>query len=513
MTDNLVGSSTPYEWRRMGVHIIGVDIGTTSTKTILFTKSGTAVAQRTVDYPLLSPQPEVQEQDPAQIYEAVTQSIAAVVAEGQQDIAGIAFSTAMHTLIAVDQRGTPLSRSITWADRRSAPWVDHIRQRCDAAALYHRIGVPLHPMLPLVKLLWLQQTQPEVFNRAAKFISIKEYILHRWFGQFVVDYSIANATGLFNIHTLDWDSEALAIAGITGDRLSDLVPTTQVLRGMAPEAARAMGISAEVPVVVGASDGTLANLGVGAQPGDVTVTVGTSGAVRASATAPQTDPEARLFCYLLTEDRWVIGGASNNGGIVLRWVRDNLADAEVPTANLLQTDPYNILTRIAATVPPGAEGLIFHPYLAGERSPLWDAQARASFFGLGLHHSKAHMIRAILEGIVYNLYAILQATEAVTGPSQRIHATGGLTRSTLWLQMLADVFDREVMVPETVEGSCFGAALLGLHALGHTDSLEVAGAADNRYRPGLDAARYREVLPIYKALRAQFEPLYKKLAL
>ncbi|MGB3615941.1 MAG: gluconokinase, partial [Elainellaceae cyanobacterium] len=375
------------------VHILGIDIGTTSTKTILFTVEGDAVAQQTVHYPLLSPQPEVQEQDPDEIYDAVTQSVSAVVQDAAcgEALAGICFSTAMHTLIAVDGQGEPLTRSITWADRRSAPWVDKIRHHCDAHALYTRIGVPLHPMLPLVKLLWLQHDQPQIFQQAAKFISIKEYILYRWFNRFVVDHSIANATGLFNIQTLSWDDEALSLAGITGDRLSELVSTTHVLRGMDNAVARTMGIAADVPVVVGASDGALANLGVGAAPGEVTVTVGTSGAVRALVAAPQTDPQERLFCYALTENRWVVGGATNNGGIVLRWVRDHLADAEVDTAHLLQTDPYNILTRIAATVPAGSGGLFFHPYLAGERSPLWDANARGSFFGLALHHTKAHM--------------------------------------------------------------------------------------------------------------------------
>jgi len=501
------------------VHILGLDIGTTSTKTIVFTAEGNVVAQQTAYYPLLSPQPDVQEQDPAVIYDAVTQSIGIVIEDAgcSDTLAGISISAAMHTLIAVDAQGAPLTRSITWADRRSAPWVDQIRQRCDAHALYTRIGVPLHPMLPLVKLLWLQHDQPQVFQQAAKFISIKEYILHRWFDCFVVDHSIANATGLFNIYEMDWDGEALGLADISRDRLSELVPTTHRLQGMKPSVAAAMGLAADVPVVVGASDGALANLGVGAiAPGQVTVTVGTSGAVRASVTTPQTDPEERLFCYALTQDRWVIGGATNNGGIVLRWVRDHLADAEVDTAQLLQTDPYNILTQIAATAPAGSAGLLFHPYLAGERSPLWDADARGSFFGLALHHTKAHMMRAVLEGIVYNLQMILQAVEEVAGPTQMVHGTGGLTRSTLWLQMLADVFDREVTVPKMVEGSCLGAAMLGLYALGYLDSLE-AGLAlvgkGDRHKPD-DAAvmRYKTILPLYGALVDAVKPLYGALS-
>ncbi|MGF1536220.1 MAG: gluconokinase [Elainellaceae cyanobacterium] len=501
------------------VHVLGIDIGTTSTKTILFSASGEAIAERTAHYPLLSPQPEVQEQDPEEIYDAVTGSVRAVVEQtGCEDsLAGLCFSTAMHTLIAADGAGQPLTHSITWADRRSAPWVDQIRQQCDTHALYGRTGVPLHPMLPLVKLLWLRAEKPEIFEQAAKFISIKEYILHRWFNQFVVDHSIANATGLFNIHTLGWDEEALSLAGVGADRLSELVPTTHVLRGLDEAAATAVGLPADTPVVVGASAGALAILGGGPiAPGEVTVTVGTSGAVRASVERPQTDPKERLFCYALTKDRWVIGGATNNGGIVLRWVRDHLADAEVDTANLLQTSPYNILTDIAATVPAGSEGLIFHPYLAGERAPLWDANARGSFFGLALHHTKAHLIRAILEGIVYNLNAILAAVEDVVGPAKGIHATGGMVRSQLWRQMLADVFDQTITIPETFESSCFGAAMLGLHALGYLDSLEDGLALveeGDRHPPDEAAAqRYRTILPLYDKLLAQVKPLYERLA-
>ncbi len=500
------------------LHILGIDIGTTSTKTILFTGDGKVVAQRTTNYPLLSPKPEIQEQDPEEIYDAVTNGVRAIIQQAGGDrLVGISFSTAMHTLIAVDSQGRPLTRSITWADRRSAPWVNEIRQQCDAHALYSRTGVPLHPMLPLVKLLWLRAERAQVFEQAARFISIKEYILYRWFSRFVVDYSIANATGLFNIHTLEWDDEALAIADVGSDRLSELVPTTRVLRGLNKAAATTMGLSVDTPVVVGASDGALANLGVGAiAPGEVTVTVGTSGAVRASVDHPQTDPKERLFCYALTEERWVIGGATNNGGIVLRWVRDHLADSEVDTAKLLQTDPYNILMDIAATVPAGSEGLIFHPYLAGERAPLWDANARGSFLGLALHHTKAHLIRAVLEGMVYNLNAILGAVEGVVGETKGIHATGGLVRSALWRQMLADVFDHEIMIPETFESSCFGAALLGLYALGYLESLEAGTAlvAEAKSHPpeGEAAQRYREILPLYDKLLTQVRPLYEALA-
>jgi gluconokinase len=239
--------------------------------------------------------------------------------------------------------------------------------------------------------------------------------------------------------------------------------------------------------VVGANDGVLSNLGVNAiGPGEVAVTIGTSGAMRAVVDRPLTDPSGRTFCYALTERHWVIGGPVNNGGLIFRWVRDEFAAAECETAKRLGIDPYEILTRIAERVQPGAEGLIFHPYLAGERAPLWNANLRGSFFGLGMHHRKEHMIRAALEGVIYNLYSILPAVEALIGPTRTIKATGGFARSGLWRQMMADVFDREVVVPESFESSCLGAAVLGLYALGRVDSLEVISSmvgATQRHTP------------------------------
>lgn len=499
-------------------YLIGVDIGTTSTKSVLFEKNGTVVYKSSVSYPLLSPTPAAAEQDPDEIFEAVLKSLKKVISRAQgKPILCISFSAAMHSLILVDQNHSPLTRSITWADNRSAQWSSQLQASTQGQALYRRTGTPIHPMSPLVKLLWLRHEQPKLFTQAARFISIKEYVFYKLFGQYIVDHSIASATGLFNLNRQDWDLEALAIAGLEGQQLSTLVPTTHVLRGMRADYADLIGLPSATPVVIGANDGALANVGVGAiAPGVVATTVGTSGAARAVINQPQTDPDGILFCYALTQNRWVIGGAINNGGIALRWVRDQLADAEIDTARLLGQDPYDMLTAIAEVVRPGAEGLIFHPYLAGERSPLWDAHAKASFIGLGLHHNKAHMIRAVLEGVVYNLYLVLQTLQNTIGKAESIHAAGGFARSKLWRQMLADVFNREVVVPESYESSCFGAAILGLLALEEIADLNVAAqmvGATHRHQPiARNVASYQKVMPIYQRLLAKLRPEYAALA-
>ncbi|MEM8504641.1 MAG: gluconokinase [Cyanobacteria bacterium P01_D01_bin.1] len=505
--------------KHISEHIIGIDIGTTSAKAVLFTAAGKVVGEHSIGYSLLSPQPEIQEQDPDEIYRAVIGSVREVVKRGlkQADsLIGLSFSSAMHSLIAADCQNRPLTNSITWADRRSIRWVKYLQQQCDAHALYTRTGTPIHPMSPLLKLIWLRKERSEIFEQAAKFISIKEYVIYRWFQQYVVDYSIANATGLFNMKTLDWDKEALALAGVTPAQLSQIVPTTHTIVGV-NSAADEMGISANLPVVIGSSDGVLANLGVGAiDTSTVAVTVGTSGAIRAMVDKPKTDEQERLFCYALSEDRWLVGGAINNGGIVLRWVRDNLADSEVATARLLKKDAYDILTEIASTVPAGSEGLIFHPYLAGERAPLWDANARGSFFGLSLNHTKPHLVRAVLEGIVYNLYSVSVTLQELVGPATNIRATGGFARSPLWRQMLADVFNQTVLFPESTQGSSFGAAALGLYALGRISSLDevpkMIGNTHSHEPIAENVERYKVVLPLYMQLIDKFAPLYGEIA-
>ncbi len=499
--------------------MLGVDIGTTGIKAVLYTLDGHVVAHHTVEVALLQPAPGAAEQDPELIFEAVVACVGccmrAPAAAGRSPVC-VAFSAAMHSLLAVDGAGRPLTRSITWADQRAAAAAAHIRAQ-GGDAIYRRTGTPIHPMSPLAKLVWWRQTQPVLFAQAARFVGIKEYVFFRLFGGWWVDHSIASATGLFNLQQMDWDAGALELAGLGPERLSTLVPTTHCVQGLPAPWAERPGLAADTPFVIGANDGVLSNLGVNAmQPGDVAVTLGTSGALRAVVGQPRTDPEGRSFCYCLTERHWVVGGPVNNGGLALRWARDALAGAECDAAQRQGVDAFDELARMAGRVAPGAEGLLFHPYLSGERAPLWDADLRGSFFGLGLHHRKPHLVRAVFEGVIFNLHGILPAVEALVGPSQTLRATGGFARSALWRQMLADIFGREVVVPQSFESSCLGAAVLGLYALGRIDSLDAVApmvGATHRHRPDARAAAvYARLRPIFTAMPARLRDEYRLLA-
>lgn len=502
------------------LYMIGVDIGTTSTKAVLFQENGSIVAQAHEGYPLHKPSPSIAEQDPEQILHAVIGTISRVVQQSgiaPENIMFVSFSSAMHSVIAIDDAGNPLTQCITWADNRSAACARHLKNELNGHELYMRTGTPIHPMSPITKLMWLRQDQPELFHKASKFISIKEYVFAKLFGEYVVDHSIASSTGMLNLENLDWDTEALEIAGITSDHLSRLVPTTYIMQGLLPGMGEQLALLPATQFVIGASDGVLSNLGVGAiEPGVIAATIGTSGAIRTVVDRPMVDPKGRIFCYALTEKHWVIGGPVNNGGMLFRWVRDELAASEVETAKRLGIDPYDVLTRIAEQVSPGSDGLLFHPYLTGERAPLWNPDARGSFFGLTMSHRKEHMIRSVLEGVIFNLYTVLLAMEEIIGRPSKILATGGFARSSLWRQMMADIFDQEVVVPESFESSCLGAVVLGLYATGRTESFDIVFdmiGSTHQHRPiAAHAKVYQQLLPIYISVYRSLESQYQAIA-
>ncbi|MFB2117914.1 gluconokinase [Parapedobacter sp. 2B3] len=489
--------------------IIGVDIGTSATKAVAFRTSGSVLAHEQVDYELSNPQPGWFEQDPAVLFGAVTKAIKGVVSKAKQKEAdirhvAIGFSSAMHGLIAMDANHQPLTHCITWADTRSEPFAAALKRTSAGLDTYSKTGTPIHPMSPLAKLGWLRKHMPEVFKAARKFISIKEYVFQRLFGRYIVDESIASATGLFDIHTFQWYSPALELAGISAAQLSEPVPITHIVSGLTDRLANEMGIAADTSFVVGGSDGCLANLGAGAvNPGDAAVSIGTSGAIRMVVETPQTDNKARTFCYVLTRRLFVMGGAVNSGGVVFRWYLDNFGPEGAS-----RTEAYRSLIAEASATPPGADGLLFLPYLAGERAPHWNANAKGLFFGVQLHHTKAHFTRAVLEGIIYGLYSVGKVLEELAGPIRIVHANGGFAQAPFWVQLLADVFNKRVVVSEeSVQDAAKGAYLVALHALGKATGFDVADnpSAKTTYEP--DAVAHRRYMENFEL----FERLYVRL--
>jgi gluconokinase len=482
--------------------VIGVDIGTTSTKSVAFDTAGRPRATHSVGYPLEEPHPGYAEQDPEAILAAVLRTVGKVAADCGGQVAGLSFSSAMHSLVGLDPDGVPLTPSVTWADSRASAQAERLRASAGGLALHRRTGTPLHPMAPLPKLVWYHEQQPKLFERVASWVGIKDYVLARMAEALVIDHSLASGTGLMDIHRLAWDSEALQLAGITEEQLPELVPTRTILAGLSADGAAATGLHRDTKVVVGAGDGPLANLGLGAvRPGVAACSIGTSGALRVMVERPSVDPLGGVFCYALTEHRWAVGGAINNGGLVLGWISDALAP------DLGQHAEEQLLA-LADQVPAGCGGLVMLPYLLSERAPHWSSLPRGAYIGLTREHRRPHLIRAALEGVCQQLALVLHSMRAAGNKVNEIRATGGFARSPLWRQMLADTLGMPIGFPSGHEGSSFGAALLGMEALGLVESIDVAAdlvqLADT-VRPNPSAAA------TYAALRPVFAELYDAL--
>lgn len=492
--------------------VLGVDVGTTATKVVAVDAEGNVVAGAQGGYPLEEPHAGEAVQDPRAILDAVLDGVAEVVARVRGDgkrIAGVGLSSAMHSLLAVDGDGRPITPSISWADQRAALQAERLRVTPEGRALHRRTGTPIHPMSPLAKLLWFREREPAVMSAARRWMGIKEHLVHELTGEWVVDHSIASGMGMFSLSALDWDAEALALTGLDPDRLCTPVPTTRVLGGLRDGVAARCGLDPSVPLVVGAGDGPLANLGVGAvRPGVAACSIGTSGAVRVAVDAPAIDDAGHLFCYTLTGERWVMGGAINTGGVVLPW----LAQALAPE---LGDDPVPALLDIAAQAPPGSASLIMLPQLYGERAPSWSAFARGAWLGLTHDHRREHLVRAAVEGVCLQLAVVLDSVRSAGAEVRDVRATGGFARSAWWRRLLTDVLGVDVRFPAGTEGSSRGAALLALVALGRTPDLDAAGdgvAITEVLHPDPAAsAVYAELRPVFASVHETLEPIFTRL--
>ncbi|MBC7776875.1 MAG: gluconokinase [Phycisphaerae bacterium] len=438
--------------------VIALDIGTTNIKAVAFSAVGAALAAAERTNQTFASCAGWSEQAPAKVFQNVLEVLSHLLLKMAQEHPmdkprAIVFSSAMHGLVAVDNAGLPLTNFMLWSDVRAVEEARVLRQKGGGGEdLYRRTGVPIHPMSPLVKLIWLRKNLPVLFQKTHKFLGIKEFVWFRLTGKFESDISCASATGLMNLWKNEWDNEALAAAGISTEQLPILVSPTHtamsVLR-MFPEG---------LPLIIGASDGALANLGSGAtDSGQVAITVGTSAAIRMMTNTPILDEQMRTFCYRLDAKRCIVGGASNNGTNALEWLRTSVFQSSL--------SPEDFANQ-AMAVPAGAEGLQFFPYLLGERAPLWDASARASFVGLTAQHTQAHFVRAVMEGVLINLKSIADLLEEKT-PIQTIHVSGGFAHNKLWVSMLGEVFQKEIVVGTAGgDASVCGAYLLVKEVLG-----------------------------------------------
>jgi gluconokinase len=444
------------------MYLMGVDIGTSSAKAIIMSPTGELIAEAQEAYSIREPQPGYRVQDPDEVLQAVLLTMKRAIQQlpDINILAGISFSAAMHSLMAVDVNGKPLTPLMLWADTRSIDQSNNIKKALVATELYENCGVPIHPMTPLCKIMWLRENEPVIFTNAHKFISIKEYLFHYLAGEYVIDHSIASSTGLFDIHRLQWYQPALELAGITAEKLSKVVPVFHSYTNLQADAQTFLGIPNSVQVIVGSSDGCLANLGSGVtEDGDVAVTISTSMAVRITSSSPFPDAAQSLFNYAITPDKYICGGGSNNGSLLLHWMAGSILE------NNELLDP-ELFMKKALTAPAGCDGLMFLPYLLGERAPVWDANATGIISGFQFHHRQQHLMRALVEGLTMNACIIIERLVNVSGNIRTIKASGGFTNSQEWVQMLADISNLPVTIDNTGDASAIGAIMIAGFSLG-----------------------------------------------
>lgn len=453
--------------------IIGLDVGTTAVKAVAFAVGGPdgsgepqVLAEAKCEQVTRQPHPGWQVQDPAKVLAAVDTALARCVGRlpAGRPVHGVSLSVALHALVGLDQAYVPLTPVITWADGRSAQESAWLRSEHDPVALLHRSGTPVHPMSPLVKLRWLTRHEPELCARVRWWAGLKELVLHHLTGVLAAEISCGSASGLMDVQTLRWDPAAVDLAGISTHQLAELVATTTSYP-LTSEAAGRIGLTAGCPVVIGAGDGPLGNLGTGAiVPGVVGLSLGTSGAARMIMDRPTFDPDGRLFCYALTDDLWVSGGAISNGASVVRWAQRMFA---VDLDGRPGSDAA-VLDR-AAGVPPGCDGVVALPFVLPERAPM-DPSLTAMVAGLRVEHGPAHAIRAAVEGTCRQI-AVIVATLDRLSTVHTVRATGTPFGHPLWRQTMAGHLPAPMVVPSSAGGTALGAAALGAYALGLAGSV------------------------------------------
>ena len=498
--------------------ILTIDINTSAVKIHAFDLNGRVICWKKGSYPTFHPQPDYSEQDPEQIFITTLYILKNLLNEHihpkKYKVKAICFSSSMHSVLPVDKSGNPLGNAIIWADNRGAKEAELLKKLPQNESIYHATGTPIHPMSPLIKITWLKNNDQERFAQTYKFISVKEYVTKQLTGEYVIDHSIASSTGLFDIHKLNWHQESLDFAGISADRLSEPVSVFNDDLILKKEYCVTLGLSQKTKLIIGSSDGCLATLGAGIiGEGKATITIGSSGAVRVAGRQVLRDEKQRFFNYLLTDGYYISGGPTNNGGVVFEWFARQFGDF---SEGLEFEDVLNDLFKIAAQVKSGSEGLLFLPYLLGERAPLWNANARGMYFGLNINHEQKHFVRATLEGILFEMYSIGKILETHRN-FEDIYINGAYASLPLWTQILADMFGKTVHINDNHDSVAMGAALLAFTKLGVYSNLEEAAAtvkSIETYEPNLkNHDNYMKYFKIFERLSHKLSEDFEEIVL
>ena len=459
--------------------VVGLDVGTSGTKAVAVNAQGQVIASALVEYPLYSPKPNWAEQDPADWKRAAIEALSRLAhAPGVNaaEIKGLGLTGQMHGSVFLDADNRVLRNALLWCDQRTTAQCDYITEKVGASRLIEMVCNPALTGFTAPKILWLRDNEPEIYEKVRKVLLPKDYIRYELTGEFATDVADASGTLLFDVRNRTWHRELLSILDIPAEFLPQSFEGPEVTGRLSAAAAEATGLPAGIPVIAGGGDQAAGGVGCGiVRTGVISSTVGTSGVVFAFSDNITLDPQGRVhtFCHSVP-GKWHVMGVMLSAGGSLRWYRDALCAPEKAVATETGRDPYEYITAAAANIAPGAEGLTFLPYLTGERTPHKDPYAKGAFVGLSLRHTKAHMARAVLEGVAFGMRDSLEIMREMGVPIAQVRASGGGAKSPLWRQIQADVNRAPLVMINVDEGPAYGAALLATVPTGMYASVEEA---------------------------------------
>lgn len=503
-------------------YLLGIDIGTSGTKTILIKEDGSISATAFADYQLIYPKPGWAEQNTEDWWVATKKTIKECLRKSRikpGDIKGIGLSGQMHGSVFLDKNNKVLYPAILWCDQRTYKECDEITKKVGAKKLTKWVCNPALTGFTAPKILWFRKNEPELYDKIAKILLPKDYIRFKLTGEFASEVSDASGTLLFDVKNRKWSDNILSALKID-KKLLPVVFESHIVSGeITDKAADETGLAKGTPVVGGGGDQAAGAVGNGVvKTGIISSTIGTSGVVFAFTDKIKTDEKQRIhsFCHAVP-CKWHIMGVMLSAGGSFQWFRNNLADVEKDEAAKKGIDTYEILTKKASLPPVGSEGLIFLPYLMGERTPHADPHARGVFFGISMRHTKGHLIRAIMEGVTYGLRDSLEIIREMDIPIKQIRASGGGARSKLWRQIQADVFNTEIVTINFEEGPAFGVAILaGVGAKVYKNVSEACDSiikVSSRIEPIKENVKiYNDYYPIYKSLYKDLKHEFSNLA-
>jgi len=511
-----------YGRRKSMAYLLGIDVGTSGTKTVLFDEEGNTVASAVGEYPLYQPNIGWAEQDPEDWWRATYTTINSVLLKSgvnPSEVKGIGLSGQMHGAVLLDKDYNVLRKAIIWCDQRSSAECDQITSIIGKERLIEITANPALTGFTASKVMWVKNNEPHIFEKIKKILLPKDYIRFKLTGEFATEVSDASGMQFMDIPARKWSDEVLDKLGIDKSWLGELYESQEVSGKVNKQAAELTGLKEGTPVVGGGGDQAAGAVGNGiVKPGVISSTIGTSGVVFAYTDKVSIDPKGRVhtFCHAVP-NTWHVMGVTQGAGLSLKWFRDNFCIEEKRVAEQMDIDPYVLMDQEAEKVEAGCNGLLYLPYMMGERTPHLDPNAKGVFFGLSAKHEKRDMIRAVMEGVVYSLRDCLEIIKEMGVDVSEVRASGGGGKSRLWRQMQADVFGTDITTINSSEGPALGAALLAGVGVGVYESVPQACDAVIKVKsrqsadPSLNE-RYSKFYKIYKQLYISLKQDFKDLA-